>query len=236
MTQADEDDMAAMTRQLIDAALDARRQLLPARTACTPERDQVARAYPRLDEFGGPQAPLRPEPAVPQHHVAPVLRAMNPLRILAVVYAVLFAGVTSLNYIPGLTDAQGRTFGLFALDVFDDALHAASGLWAALAAWSSIARHRHLLLRGSVTLYCLDGLLGLATGSGYLDLGIVLHGVLSLPLTTRVLMNLPHIAIGGFAAFTGFVLARRWAPPADAPALTCSAGRCGSSADCSCSR
>lgn len=62
------------------------------------------------------------------------------------------------------------------------------------------------------TLYCLDGLLGLVTGSGYLDLGIFLHGVLDLPFTTRVLMNLPHIAIGGFAAFTGFVLARRWAP------------------------
>jgi hypothetical protein len=28
-------------------------------------------------------------------------------------------------------------------------------------------------------------------------------------------MNLPHIAIGG-AAFTGFVLARRWASPAGA--------------------
>ena len=27
-------------------------------------------------------------------------------------------------------------------------------------------------------------------------------------------MNLPHIAIGGFAALTGFVLARRWAPAA----------------------
>jgi hypothetical protein len=25
-------------------------------------------------------------------------------------------------------------------------------------------------------------------------------------------MNLPHIAIGGFAAFADFVLARRWAP------------------------
>jgi hypothetical protein len=25
-------------------------------------------------------------------------------------------------------------------------------------------------------------------------------------------MNLPHIAIGGFAAFAGFVLARVWAP------------------------
>ena len=29
---------------------------------------------------------------------------MNPLRIIAVIYAVLFAGVTSLNYIPGLAD------------------------------------------------------------------------------------------------------------------------------------
>jgi hypothetical protein len=61
-------------------------------------------------------------------------------------------------------------------------------------------------------LYCLDGLLGLATGSGYLDLGIALHGVLDLPLTTRILMNLPHIAIGGFAAFAGYVLAPAWAP------------------------
>jgi len=57
------------------------------------------------------------------------------------------------------------------------------------------------------TLYCLDGLLGLATGSGYLDLGILKNGVLDLPLMTRVLMNLPHIVIGGFAAFAGFVLA-----------------------------
>jgi hypothetical protein len=138
---------------------------------------------------------------------------VNPLRIIATVYAVLFAVVTSLNYVPGLTDAQGRTFGLFALDPFDDALHAASGLWAALAAWHSVGATR-FFFRVFGTLYCLDGLLGLATGSGYLDLGIVLHGVLDLPFVTRVLMNLPHIAIGGFAAFTGFVLARRWAPAA----------------------
>jgi hypothetical protein len=137
---------------------------------------------------------------------------MSPLRIIASVYAVLFALVTSLNYIPGLTDAEGRTFGLFALDVFDDALHAASGLWAALAVWRS-TRATIFFFRVFGTLYCLDGLLGLATGSGYLDLGILLHGVLDLPLVTRILMNLPHIVIGGFAAFTGFVLARRWAEP-----------------------
>jgi hypothetical protein len=141
---------------------------------------------------------------------------VNPLRIIAGVYAVLFAVVTSLNYVPGLTDGQGRTFGLFALDVFDDALHAASGLWAALAAWWSTGATL-VFFRVFGTLYCLDGLLGLATGSGYLDLGILVHGVLDLPLVTRVLMNLPHIAIGGFAAFTGFMLARRWAPGAGAP-------------------
>jgi hypothetical protein len=137
---------------------------------------------------------------------------VSPLRVVAAVYAALFAVVTSLSYVPGLTDAEGRTFGLFALDVFDDALHAASGLWAALAAWWS-TRAALVFFRVFGSLYCLDGLLGLATGSGYLDLGIVVHGVLDLPLLTRLLMNLPHIAIGGFAAFTGFVLARHWAAP-----------------------
>ena len=140
---------------------------------------------------------------------------MNPLRFLAVVYAVLFVLVTGLNYIPGLTDAEGRTFGLFALDVFDDLLHGGSALWAALAAWWS-TRATVTYFRWFGTLYCLDGLLGLATGSGYLDLGIFLHGVLDLPFTTRGLMNLPHIAIGGFAAFAGFVLARGAATPAGA--------------------
>lgn len=141
---------------------------------------------------------------------------MNPLRIIALIYAALLAVVASLNYIPGLADAEGRTFGLFALDVFDDALHAASGLWAALAAWRS-TRATVVFFRVFGTLYCLDGLLGLATGSGYLDLGILVNGVLRLPLVTRILLNLPHVLIGGFAAFAGFVLARRW-PPAPAGA------------------
>jgi hypothetical protein len=138
---------------------------------------------------------------------------VNPLRWIAIAYAVLFAGVASLNYIPGVKDAQGLTFGLFALDVFDDALHAASGLWAGLAAWRS-TRATVIFFRVFGPLYCADGLLGLATGSGYLDLGIFVNGVLHLPFVTRILLNLPHIAIGGFAAFTGYVLARRWAPEA----------------------
>ena len=132
---------------------------------------------------------------------------MNPLRILAAVYAVLFAVVTSLNYIPGLTDDQGRTFGLFALDIFDDALHGASGLWAALAAWTS-TRATLIFFRVFGPLYCLDGLLGLATGSGYLDLGIVHYGIQDLPLSFKIFANTPHIGLGGFGLLASFFLDR----------------------------
>jgi hypothetical protein len=58
-------------------------------------------------------------------------------------------------------------------------------------------------------LYFLDGVMGLFLGSGYLDLGIVIYGVFDLPLITRILANLPHLAIGGIAIFTGFWWSRR---------------------------
>jgi len=49
MTQADEEDMMAMTQRLIDAALDVGGSFyLPYRLHA--RRDQVARAYPRLEE------------------------------------------------------------------------------------------------------------------------------------------------------------------------------------------
>jgi len=135
---------------------------------------------------------------------------MNPIRWIAVAYAIVLGLVTSLNYVPGLTDAEGRAFGIFALDIYDDLLHFASAAWAACAAWTS-TRAAVIYFKVFGTLYLLDGLLGLATGSGYLDLGIVIYGVQSLPFGFKVLANLPHIALGGFAAFTGFFLARRYA-------------------------
>src|SRR5262245_16001583 len=50
MTKADDEDMAAMTGRLIDAALDAGGSFyLPYRLHA--RRDQVARAYPRVEEF-----------------------------------------------------------------------------------------------------------------------------------------------------------------------------------------
>ncbi|HTV01757.1 MAG TPA: hypothetical protein VMF13_14515 [Luteitalea sp.] len=126
---------------------------------------------------------------------------MGTLRRTALVYMVVLLAAASLNYIPGLTDAEGRAFGIFALDIFDDLLHVASATWAGVsAALSSRASRIFLLYFG--LLYLSDGLLGLAVGSGYLDLGIVHHGVLDLPLGFKILANLPHIGGGGFAIYT----------------------------------
>jgi hypothetical protein len=112
----------------------------------------------------------------------------------------ILLAAASLNYIPGLTDAEGRAFGVFALDIFDDALHVASAIWAGVAAALS-TRASRIFLRYFGLLYLTDGLLGLATGSGYLDLGILNHGIQDLPLMFKILANLPHIGGGGFAVF-----------------------------------
>ena len=125
---------------------------------------------------------------------------MGSLRRIALVYMVVLLAVASLNYIPGLTDAEGRAFAIFALDIYDDALHVASGLWAGISALLS-SRASRIFLRYFGILYLTDGLLGLATGSGYLDLGILNHGMVDLPMTFRILANLPHIAGGAFAVF-----------------------------------
>jgi hypothetical protein len=135
---------------------------------------------------------------------------MDMIRKCAWGYAALFVGVVIICLIPQFEDAQGRTFGLFVLDLYDHTLHLASGLWAAIAAWRSRAASvQYFKIFGP--LYFLDGVLGLITGSGYLDGGIFLYGPLDLDLTTRFFANLPHLLIGGGAAYIGYRLARRTA-------------------------
>ena len=136
------------------------------------------------------------------------------VRALGWAYALLFVGVTALGYVPAFLDEQGNLFGLFKLQWWDDALHLASGIWAAIAAYTSYGATR-TYFRIFGPLYFLDGVLGLLTGMGYLDLGIILHGPMDLPLETRVAMNVPHILIGGVAIITGYLLAKR---PGDRPA------------------
>ena len=132
------------------------------------------------------------------------------VRAMGWAYALLFIGVTALGYIPAFLDADGNLFGLFKLQWWDDALHLGSGLWAAIAAYTSYnATRTYFRIFGP--LYLLDGIVGLLTGMGYLDLGIVLHGPMDMPLATRIAMNVPHIGIGGIATLVGYLVARRGA-------------------------
>jgi hypothetical protein len=135
-------------------------------------------------------------------------RAMDIIRLLGFGYFLMFCAVVAIGYVPAFTDADGNLFGLFKLDLYDDSLHFFSGLWAGIAAWHS-TRAATFYFKLFGTLYFLDGVMGLFLGSGYLDFGIFLYGVLDLDLATRIFANLPHLVIGGFAIFTGFVLARR---------------------------
>ena len=116
--------------------------------------------------------------------------------------ALMFAA--SLNYIPGLTDENGLAFGIFALDIYDDALHAASALWALVAGILSYRAARAFLIIFGLA-YLGDGTFGIFTGYGFLDLGIFTNTSIgtdwSLP---RFLANLPHLALGGVAVWVSF--------------------------------
>jgi len=125
------------------------------------------------------------------------------MRVLTFLYFVALLTAALLNQIPGITDAEGRAFGIFALDIFDDLLHFASAAWAGIAALVS-RRASITFLRVFGLLYFADGLLGLITGSGYLDLGILVWGVLDLPLTFRIMANTPHLLLGGVAMVAGW--------------------------------
>lgn len=133
---------------------------------------------------------------------------MNIFRLCAWGYVVLFSVVIAVGYIPAFIDQNNMIFGLFRRTWYADGLHLASAIWAAGAALTS-ARASLNFFRIFGPLYFLDGVLGLLTGSGYLDFGIFINGVLPLPLAVRFFANAPHLAIGGLALLIGYVLPSR---------------------------
>lgn len=133
---------------------------------------------------------------------------MTLIQKFALAYFVVLLGAAGLNYIPGITDADGRAFGIFALDIFDDALHLVSALWALAAALLG-ARASKIFLVTFGALYLGDGVFGWFTGYGYLDFGIFTNPSEGLSFSLfRLLANLPHIALGGIALVAGIKLGR----------------------------
>jgi hypothetical protein len=133
---------------------------------------------------------------------------MSLIRVLALLYAAMFFFVAVMGYIPPFVDDQGYLFGLFALDTYDNSLHAFSGAWALIAALIS-RRQATLYFKIFGTVYFLDGLMGLYFGNAFLDFGIFLYGVADNTFIVNFLLNIPHILIGGFAAFAGFYLSTK---------------------------
>lgn len=123
---------------------------------------------------------------------------------VAFAYALILALVAGLNLIPGLKEDDGTILGVFALDFYDDMLHAASAAWAGIAGW--LGRRAALVyLIGFGSLYLGDGLLGMLTGSGYLDAGILLYGIQDSSLMFRLAANAPHLTLGGVALVAGLM-------------------------------
>ena len=123
------------------------------------------------------------------------------LAALLLCLALWFAAAT--DYIPAFIDAEGKVFGLFKLDIYKDALHVASGLWALIAAILS-RRAATLFLKIFGTLYFLDGVMGTFTGSGFLDLSIFTQGVLNNPPMIKFFSSVPHLFLGAFGIVAGF--------------------------------
>ncbi|WP_422372327.1 hypothetical protein [Hoeflea sp.] len=128
---------------------------------------------------------------------------MTGAQKLCLFYFVALMIAASLNYIPGLTDEDGLAFGIFALDIYDDALHVASALWALAAGLISVRAAKSFLILFGLA-YLGDGVFGFFTGYGFLDLGIFTNESLGMDFSIfRVLANLPHLALGGLALLVG---------------------------------
>jgi len=123
------------------------------------------------------------------------------LAALLLCLALWFAAAT--DYVPAFIDSEGKVFGLFKLDIYKDALHVASGLWALIAALLS-RRASILFLKIFGTLYFLDGVMGTVTGSGFLDLSIITQGVLDNPPLIKLFSSVPHLFLGAFGVIAGW--------------------------------
>ena len=120
----------------------------------------------------------------------------------------MFFFIAVMGYIPPFVDENGYLFGLFSLDTYDNSLHAFSGTWALIVALIS-TRQATLYFKIFGSVYFLDGIMGLFFGNAFLDFGIFLYGIPDYSLLVKFLMNIPHIMIGGFAAFVGFYLSKK---------------------------
>ena len=133
---------------------------------------------------------------------------MDIIRFCAWGYAALLGFVILTGYIPAFIDANDMIFGLFRRTWYADGLHLVSALWAATAALTS-RRASELFFQLFGAFYFADGVLGLLTGSGYLDFGILINGCPEPAADDAVVHQRAASGLGGVAILIGYVLAPR---------------------------
>jgi hypothetical protein len=97
-------------------------------------------------------------------------------------YAILFLGVYSLDYVPGIMDANGKMFGLFSMTPLVDAGHLALGALAVICA---------LISKKAARLYFWT--LGVVYGLDVVT--YVFTHLQKISPMTNFLVNLPHTVI-----------------------------------------
>lgn len=107
-------------------------------------------------------------------------------------YALLFLGVYSLDYVPGVMDANGKMFGLFSMTPLVDAGHLALGALAVIGA---------LISKKAARLYF--WMLGVIYGIDVVTYVFTHLGTIS-PMT-NFLVNLPHTLI----SISAFIIAAK---------------------------
>lgn len=135
--------------------------------------------------------------------------AVLTVRNLTWAYFLLFVLLVGMNYMPFIIAENGKVFGFFKLELEGDILHVISGIWALLAALTT--RGAQLFyFRVFGTAYFLDGVVGVAFGSAYLNLNLFdPDRVPVADMVTRLVVNAPHLVIGGLAMYIGFLLSRK---------------------------
>ena len=120
-------------------------------------------------------------------------------------YFLMFVFLVGMNYVPFFYAENGRVFGMFRLEPIANWLHVLSGVWALLAVLKSRAACL-FYFRAFGTAYFIDGMSGVVFGKAYLNLRLFDPAAIPVvEMSTRLILNTPHLVIGGLAIIIGFV-------------------------------
>ena len=130
-------------------------------------------------------------------------------------FAANFIFIVVISHWPGFTDANGRLFGLFAIDPIDDIFHFLSGLVAAI-----VALHSHKWSTWYFKIagipYGIDAITGLFFNREFLNGDVFTQGLGSPNFAlTNIAVNFPHILILASMLWLGYFFAPRVKPVAN---------------------